>query len=513
MLPPIAIRPSPHPKRTAVQLWLALALQARRDAESDEAHLRRRDREIARALPESATERERLHTWIEAVLAPTDRALAQRIEAGLRGLQIVLTAIGFLAGTGAAAAVYRYDGSTPINVLPALAVFVVLPVFLLLGFLVSAIPLGALRVLPGMAGLQEGLLALGGAWASGLLRLLPAAPRHALVEAFGQGLAHDRLFGRLQKWLLLAALQRFAVAFHVGAIAWFGARVFVTDLGFTWSATAEAVTPERVHAFVRALATPWIEIFPSAVPSLADVRATQYFRLGGGTLGDVPTAAADPTLLSHWWTFLLAAMVTYGLLPRVASAIFAAWRFRAAVDWTVAHAPVVRDALDRMAAPAVATRAHAPETSKPEPEATPEDDVDFPAAVMARVVVWSDAVDDARARELVRSVLATRVEDPILNAGAGHSIEEDESTAGALAEGLARDTVVVVVVKAWEPATMDAVDFVRTLRGALGDGRRVVVGAVQLHTGDEGVDQWRRRMKSIGDPWLRTVALDPGRTS
>lgn len=494
-----------------MQTWLALALQTRRDEARDDAELRARDRAVARTLPTAADDRGRIETWLEAVLTPEDRETVRRVDGGLRALRLLLSVVGFLTGIGAAGVVFDYDGSRPINVLPALAVFVVLPVLTLLAFVVSALPVGVLRRVPGSTGLQQSLLALGGAFAGALLRLLPQAVRDALAEAFGAGRAHQRLFGRVQKWLLLGALQRLAVAFHVGAILWFAARVFVTDLGFTWSATAESVTPERVHVFVQTLAWPWQAWLPDAVPSLQHVAATQYFRLGSGTVGDTPTGAADPALLAHWWKFLLAAMITYGLLPRLVAWILSAWRLHAAARWTIDHAPAARDALDRMAAPAVHTRASEDETRAPEHEA-PRDDTDTAghAATRAVVVVWSAATGDRSGlTEAVSRHFDVEVDPALHSAGAGRSTQDDRRTIEDVAAGSDRDTLIVMVVKSWEPATMDALDFVRALRTRVGDGPRIVVAGLRLEgEGDDDVEQWRLRMKTLGDPWLRTVAFD-----
>lgn len=502
----------PTPKSPLVQTWLALALQTRRDEVRDDADLRARDRAVARTLPDCGRgARARIEAWLEAVLTAEDRETIRRVDGGLRALRLLLSVIGLVAGMGTAAVVFYYDGSQPINVLPALAVFVVLPLLTLLAFLISALPPGILRRVPGSAGLQQSLLALGSAFAGALLRLLPQRVRDALTQAFGAGRAHQRLFGRVQKWLLLGALQRMAVAFHVGAILWFAARVFVTDLGFTWSATAEAVTPDRVHAFVQALAWPWHAWAPDAVPSLRDVAATQFFRLGSGVVGDAPTGAADPALLAKWWKFLLAAMITYGLFPRVLASILSAWRLHAAAHWTIDHAPAARDALDRMTAPAVHTRAREDERTVPEREAPVDDGAaDTHAAGHAVVVVWSAASDDrARLTAAISRRFEVEVDARLHAAGAGRSTDDDRRAIDEVAADVDADSLIVLVVKSWEPATMDALDFVRALRRRVGDGPRIVVAGLRLDgEGDEDVEQWRLRMKTLGDPWLRTVALD-----
>ena len=73
---------------------------------------------------------------------------------------------------------------------------------------------------------------------------------------------------------------------------------------------------------------------------------------------------------------------------------------------------------------------------------------------------------------------------------------------------------VAIIVKAWEPPLMEFVDFVRALRSAIGDGRMIMVLPVRMDdpqgpgTGDPAQLQiWRRRLASVGDPWLRVDAF------
>ena len=122
----------------------------------------------------------------------------------------------------------------------------------------------------------------------------------------------------------------------------------LTEIGYAWSAIS-------LGADLRALEEASREI-DRLVRAGELTRATQYFRFGSGTVGTSPSGLADPTLLSHWWRFLLASMATYGLLPRVVAASITAWRLRAAIEWTIEHTPTANDALDRMNAPAVQTR-------------------------------------------------------------------------------------------------------------------------------------------------------------
>ena len=61
--------------------------------------------------------------------------------------------------------------------------------------------------------------------------------------------------------------------------------------------------------------------------------------------------------LGRWWPFLLAAMSTYGLVPRLLVLLICLWRQRVALCWCLMHMPGAADVLDRMNSPIVETAA------------------------------------------------------------------------------------------------------------------------------------------------------------
>lgn len=489
---------------------IAVSLQLERDRAHPHAELRDRDRTVGRARQLSIRRPVRaLRAWIDAVAHDEDRGTVRRATAAVQTSALVLVVLGLALGAGAAAAVYSYEGTRPINILPAVATFVVLPVFLLLPLLLQLLPVP----LPGLESLRAALATIGTGLVALAMRALGQHHRDLVQTALGRGRAHQRVFAPLQKWTLLSWSQSFALAFHLGAIAWFAARVLITDLSFTWSTTAEFVTAERVHALTRLLSTPWSAWLPAAVPSFGDVQATQYFRLGEGQV----VGAGDPALLGRWWSFLLMSMIVYGFAPRVVTALVCSVARLRTERWTLLHLPGVDDTLDRLTRGDVRTQSPQPEMHAPERAALPSEVVSDDAPAGAAVLVhWSriEVAPEPLARAL-HEQLGVRIHARF-EAGAGHSLEHDDAVrvqATAALRSLERGQV-VVLVKAWEPATMEAVDFLTGLRDALGDGVRIVVVALRLAAREErdledrDVAQWRRRCTSLGDPWLRVVGLD-----
>lgn len=102
----------------------------------------------------------------------------------------------------------------------------------------------------------------------------------------------------LQVWWLIAAL---------GLLCGFGFLLLFSDLAFGWRSTL-LQGPEPLYHLARGLALPWRELWPAALPSMELVEATRFYR--------IQPAPVDPQLAGGWWSFLLASMLVYNLLPR-----------------------------------------------------------------------------------------------------------------------------------------------------------------------------------------------------
>jgi hypothetical protein len=64
---------------------------------------------------------------------------------------------------------------------------------------------------------------------------------------------------------------------------------------------------------------------------------------------------------------------------------------------------------------------------------------------------------------------------------------------------------VVLAVRGFEPPLAEQIDFITALRRALGDARPIVVAGVG--SDDARLDAWRRRLTTLGDPWLAVAAV------
>ncbi len=483
-----------------------LVVQMERDAGQPEVALHRRDRALVGALrPHARETRTLLQAWLDS-LRKTEAHLPGKPLSAIYRLQILLLAVlGLVVGWVAAAAVYSYDGSRPVNVVQVLAVFVGAQLLLLLPLGVVMLPQRLTRRVPGFSAVQESL-----AWLSPgqlirvLARWLPERVRQPLAAATRAGSSHGRHLASVQKWAILFSAQAFAIAFNLGALAGCLYLIIFSDLAFAWSTTLEP-DPERVHRLTGMLSWPWARLVPDAVPALDLVRETLYYRQTG-----VP-GVAEPGRWGQWWPFLVASMLTYGLLPRLLLLLGVGAQLLRSLRGAFAELPGVTVVVDRLTSELVSTQATSPEAPA---SASPGDQT--PASAEAAslavgelaLVNWSglDITDESLGQQCQsawnRQVVAVR------HAGGRSSISADEETIAELSASLA-SVGIVLVVKAWEPPVMELLDFIRDLRRTAGPRRLIVVtptgirASGQLAPPEPGdLAQWEKRLRGLQDPAL-----------
>lgn len=475
-----------------------LGAQLRRDEAINDRDLRLRDRSIGQRLDEPHGTASRIVAWLHAVETGDTPRLGERADAARRVGVGLLIALGLVLGYGSAMAVFHYDGDDPVNVVRVLGFYVALQALLVLLTVGAMLPLGR-AVRDTLSLLSPGrLLPL-------LTRILPRDYRDALDHALGRSGTHQRVYGRLQKWLVLLAAQGFAVAFNVGALAGAMQLIVSTDLAFGWSTTLEA-SNEQFAAIVQALALPWGWFWSDARPPLELVDVTRYYR-AQSSLGKTREQLEQ---YGQWWPFLMMCMVTYGLLPRMILGVVARVRFTTALRHALLTMPGVAQLLDRLDAQAIehaapGTVAEADSFARPV-------DVrrDAITPITAGVVVnWSQVPVDVSRVTRDPNVTA-------FDAGGSRSLEEDRQTIADVAQSERGNGGVFVVVRAWEPPTLELVDFVTELRAAIGEGVPITVMPLRIEADAptradaSELQQWQAMLSRAKDPWLRVTAWEGG---
>ena len=83
------------------------------------------------------------------------RTLAQQVAYARRVMSLIVMLAGLMVGNGTAALVFYYDGTQPINVLPVLSVFVLLPIVFLFFLGMRAVLVKLIPLLLGRTGLDS----------------------------------------------------------------------------------------------------------------------------------------------------------------------------------------------------------------------------------------------------------------------------------------------------------------------------------------------------------------------
>ncbi len=480
-----------------------------------------RDRELApRVLApmrggRAPARAEVLRRWLAEVGAREPGSAGVRVQTIYRLIAVGLVGLGVLSGAGTAAGLLHYDGSQPVNLARFFAVMAGLQIALAGLAVVRMLPRRWLPWLPGFGLIHELLRHLGyrraglEAW---LVRLHGDAARVAgsLVRLS----SWSTLYAEVERWLLLTLTQAAAVGFNLGALAVVLYLVTATDLAFAWSTTLD-VAPATVARLLRVVALPWWWV-SVAVPSEELVAASRHFR---------QSLAHDPALLKQWWAFLLAALVVYGLLPRLLLLGVAATNLRRArrrVRLDHGDCEALYERLTRSvsgwssdsskqneqpaAGPRVSTGTHG-DTGPP--LASPGS-----SELACTAICWGDIpVTSEELAGIVRQRFGWDV--GAMHALGGKVAGEQHGLLQALARGGA-DAPVLVIAEAWEAPGRAVRSVLRELRIGVGPRRPILVGLLGRRQdrwqtpAPADVALWRQVAAALGDPYLRVEPLvDP----
>lgn len=404
------------PKRSlALSHLLRLDRQLRRDQNDSLRHLQERDRTIGAGLQRRSAQG-KLLGWLDALTEkpPIGTTAESLIPAALGGL-------GFLFGITATGGLLLVDQQRPVNVLVFLGLLVGLQLVLLL------LTLGASLLLPRRSSAN-------GEHFNIIHWLVRRAYRRLSNE-----LRPDQ-FAPLLRWRMLSLGQWFGVCFNAGALIALLSILLVMDRSFGWSSTLN-ISSQGLYLLLNGLSTPWAWIWPAAGIDMGLVESTRYQSL------QQYFAAEQLEAMRMWWPYLCAALITYGLLPRLLLRIVFQWIYKRQLQLTFINYPGARLVLARMDSPLVHTQASGHEQA----EATAG------SAMLRRrlpegkltLVDWSGALS------AVPEAQPWQQEDDVLHS-AGIHLNEDAALLGHINQ---QDRDVVIIVKSWEPPLSELGDF------------------------------------------------------
>lgn len=478
----------------------------KRDASADLDSRKQRDRRIGRTLQQYRNDAARqVRGWLRQVEIPGLKRFGQDGAQLYHLLCLLLIIAGLFTGAGLARAVLFYTGDRPINIVHALGLLVVPQILLLILWLVSVFP----RRIPLFSSLQSALALLNpGRLAGRIAALSGVEGRQRLAMVWDP--ANTTILAPAARWLFSFWSQLFSFSFNIGVLLGAFYTIFFSDLAFAWSTTLD-LDSASFHRFLGVLSWPWHTLLPDAVPSRDLVDLSRYYRLEQGVLGQGVAPAELAVQLGGWWRFLVAAIVCYGLLPRLATLLVSWARFRRHLSHALPRLPGAPELLARMNSPLVSTAALQPETAAEIPFASQEAAADSTRyGLKCAVVDWSGSGIDADT--MAGRLGAMGIEQQkLFAAGGARSTQQDSDTVASLCA--LRPDGIVVVAKSWEPPLLEFLDFLRAIRERCDRPQPLIV---LLWGGADGVadaefETWRVTLRQLANPDLHLEVMDTAR--
>jgi len=388
------------------------------------------------------------------------------------GMGMVVLLLGIFTGIG----LLHYSGDTPVNVIYFLVIAILLPAVSMLLSLVSMLRVGHTHGL---------LIHLSPAyWMERIASILPVAQRYR--EKL------PSIDSELSAWLVIKRAQMLGWLFSAGLLLALLGTIATQDIAFAWSTTLE-ITAEGFHRFLALLAWPWHTFCPAAVPSVALIEQSQYYRLGQSVGSDM---AAHAAVLGQWWRFLACATLFYALVMRLGVWLVASWGYRRALHRALLKLEGAQRVLYEMNTPLVTTEAP---VSEPRFRQTQQG---YSRRCTAGAVSYDIAVGWAMEREEVALLndalqLRSSLQGVV---GGRHTLEEDRSAVQNFSGEI------LLYVKAWEPPTMELVDMLMMLSER---AARIALLPVGMAEDRFQVDEktwaiWERKLAQLDHPkvWL-----------
>ena len=299
----------------------------------------------------------------------------------------------------------------------------------------------------------------------------------------------------LSKWLFLERVHFFSALFSLGVLLSLLLMVTTRDIAFGWSSTLQ-IDATSFQSLLATLSLPWANFFPSAVPSLELVELSHYFRLGENINSDM---VQNANKLGAWWQFLVMATLLYALVLRLFFWFFSKQAFSRQLEKEFLALEGVSKLLNEFGTPFVSTQSQKVEQHLKLKEL--DDSLLTPTlgSKYATVLGWNFSDEELLLAVDHFSLSGTSKEV----VGGKNTFSEDL----AIVEELKGE--LLLYVKAWEPPTMDFVDF---LEDVLQNREVTKVDVTPLGTPTNAyksrssdVEIWLKKLKTINSDKLGVV--------
>jgi len=425
---------------------------------------------------------EQLLKWTEASKDKLKKPLlSETLTSYLYGMTLTLTMVVFFLGFFSGVGLLSYSGHEPVNVIYFMAMVIVIPLFtmglaLLSMFRANRTHSMLIHISPAF-------------WMERVLSLFPKR----LAKSVKGDMSELKLNPLIVNWLVIKRSQMLALTFSLGLLFALLGMVATRDIAFAWSTTL-SVTPEAFHHLLHTLSFAWREIFPWAVPSVELVEQSQYYRLGE-RLGE--EMISNASFLGEWWKFLVFSTLFYAIALRVLMFILSAVGLKKAIQRSFLTLDGSQKLLNDMNEPMITTSAREIESD------FSSKNIDYTQIVRTfdasydAVLGW--AIDREKLMPLNDSM---NVLTPnLFEVGGGNTLDEDNEIINKC------HGEVLFYVKAWEPPTMDFVDFLEMLLQKTDKVIVVPIGTeAKVYSAKESeVNVWARKLFTLKSDkiWLK----------
>ncbi len=359
--------------------------------------------------------------------------LSETLSSYLYTMTLTLVVIAIITGILSGIALLSYNGHEPVNVVYFMAMVIALPLVTMTLTLFSMFRAQSTQ--------------------SVLVHISPSYWMEKVFKLFSdkkyKSLETLKINPLLSNWIVIKRAQCIALFFSLGLLISLLAVVATKDIAFAWSTTLQ-VTPESFYNFLNTLAFPWKEWIPAAIPSFELIEQSQYFRLGDKLSEEM---IANASQLGEWWKFLTLATLFYAILLRVLMYIIASLGLRYALKRSFLTLENVSTLLRDMNEPVISTHALTPEKHF---VSHTENEVQALCHLHASYDMlqgWGIHQDQLRVMSDSMQVISPN----LFEVGGGNSLQEDSEIISK------SHGEVLLYVKAWEPPTMDFMDYLEEL--------------------------------------------------
>lgn len=421
---------------------------------------------------------QQLLAWIEEHKDRLKRPLlSETFAAYIYRITFALVLIAFVLGLLAGIGLLSYSGREPVNVIYFIAVVIFFPLMTMMLTLFAML---------GASSSQNVLIHLSPAfWMEKILGLMPAKVEES-IKTF-------QVNPLLANWMILKRSQIIVLFFSFGLLLALLGVVVTKDIAFAWSTTLH-ISPAGLYEFLSTLALPWREIIPSAVPSLELIEQSQYFRLGERLNAEM---IAHASKLGEWWKFLALATLFYAIFLRILLLIVVSAGFHHALKRSILTLKGASKLLREINEPIISTHAQRKERTFRPHEKSYEQIVSKLDASYDAIHGWAIPY-----KQLLLMGDSLQVISPAyLEAGGTKSFEED-------AEVISKSQgEVLLLVKAWEPPTMDFADYLSDLTAKVDKVIVMPIGTQQngYQAADKEIDVWESKLTVLNNMkvWLK----------